>query len=314
MTSEWREALTDLSAQLQRPMPLQETERIEAVVKTHLRDVFSRPVSGDDARFLARWQRDLGFLLKYKSYGIKCATPLGYSMFVLNPGEGFSFQRHVTRKTEVFHILEPLERAMVFLCTSDEWSAVYERDRFERWLAGESDEALDCIAVRPKAGDVYHVNELGVVHTVLGCILEEFATVSTDMVDRLHDQNAGRTEPHVPRETIMTRLRQVPVCRPNVPAVREGDVDFYTLATGVMDATRVHAPRGRFELRADPKRARVLYMAGGAASFLIGATPPPIEVRQGELLMLAPGVGAAVEVESTAAFSMQGIEPEEALS
>ena len=312
--TEWREALTELAAQLQQPMSLQETERIESVVKTHLRAIFSEPVSGDDARFLAQWQRDLGFLLKYKSYGIKCATPLGYSMFVLNPGEGFSFQRHVTRKTEVFHILEPLERAMVFLCTSEEWTAVYERGRFERWLGGESDADLDCIAVRPRAGDVYPVSELGVVHTVLGCILEEFATVSTDMVDRLHDQNAGRSEPHVPRETVMARLLQVPVSRPNVEAVRYGDVDLYTLATGVMDAMRIHAPRGRFLIPRSPSRASVLYMASGAASFLVGDTPPAIELRPGELLMIAPGTGAAVDIESTAAFSVQSIEPEEALS
>ena len=62
--AEWREALTALSAQLQRPMSLPETERIEAVVKDHLRAVFRNAVSGDDARFLAQWQRDLGFLLK----------------------------------------------------------------------------------------------------------------------------------------------------------------------------------------------------------------------------------------------------------
>ena len=30
---------------------------------------------------------------------------------------------------------------------------------------------------------------------VIGCVLEEYATVSTDMVDRLHDQNLGKTIP-----------------------------------------------------------------------------------------------------------------------
>lgn len=311
--SEWRAALTKLSADLQRPMSLRETERIEEIVKAHLRGLFRRQVSDEDARFLALWQRDLGFLLKYKSYGIKCATPLGYSVFLLNPGEGFSFQRHVTRKTEVFHILEPLDRALVFLCTSDEWRAVYERGRFDRWLAGHSDEELDCIAVRPRPGDVFHVSELGVVHTVLGCILEEFATVSTDMVERLHDQNAGRSEPHVARETVMARLRRVPVCTPNVGAETHGNARIYTLANGVMDATRVHAQHGRFDLRRDENRARVLYMVDGAASFTLGATAP-IDVHAGELMMIAPGIETAVEVNDTAAFSMQGIEPEVALA
>jgi uncharacterized cupin superfamily protein len=309
----WHAALTELRGHLHRPMSLADTERIEAVAKLYLRAIFRRQVNDDDARFLAQWQRDLGFLLKYKSYGIKCATPLGYSVFLLNPGEGFSFQRHVTRKTEVFHILEPLERALVFLCSSDEWNAVYERGRFDRWLAGENDEELDCIAVRPRPGDVFPVSELGVVHTVLGCILEEFATVSTDMVERLHDQNAGRSEPHVARETVMERLRRVPVCTPRVDAESRKNARIYTLASGVMDATRVRATRGRFDLRRDENRARVLYMVDGAASFTLGATEP-IDARAGELLMIAPGIDTAVEVSDTAAFSMQGIEPEVALA
>jgi hypothetical protein len=313
MSNSWREALTELSANLQRPMSLRETEQLEEAVKAHLRAIFQRPVRDDDARFLALWQRDLGFLLKYKSYGIKCATPLGYSMFVLNDGEGFSFQRHVTRKTEVFHILEPLTRAMVFLCSSAQWDAVYERERFDRWLAGSADADLDCIAVRPRPGDVYPVSELGVVHTVLGCILEEFATVSTDMVERLHDQNAGRAEPHVPRDAVMERLRRVPVCTPNVQPELRDNAQFYTLATGVMDATRVHAQRGRFTLPADSQRARVLYVVDGAASFAIGATQP-IALHIGELLMIAPGIETTIDVSDRVAFSMQGIEPEVALT
>jgi hypothetical protein len=42
---------------------------------------------------------------------------------------------------------------------------------------------------------VFVISELGVVHTVMGCVLEEYATVSTDMVERLHDQNAGKRIP-----------------------------------------------------------------------------------------------------------------------
>jgi hypothetical protein len=46
-----------------------------------------------------------------------------------------------------------------------------------------------------------------VVHTVIGCILEEFATVSTDMVHRLHDQNRGRPiPPHFTRAYAESQL------------------------------------------------------------------------------------------------------------
>ncbi len=101
-SSEWRAALKKLASHLHRPMSLPDTERVEAVLKTYLRAIFRQHLSGDDARFLELWQRDLGFVLKYKSYGVKCATPLGYSVFLQNPGEGFSFQRHLTHKTESF--------------------------------------------------------------------------------------------------------------------------------------------------------------------------------------------------------------------
>lgn len=60
---------------------------------------------------------------------------------------------------------------------------------------GSPDGFFDQRAFRPSPGDVFVISELGVVHTVIGCILEEFATVSTDMVHRLHDQNIGRPIP-----------------------------------------------------------------------------------------------------------------------
>lgn len=327
--ADWRQALTELASQLHRPMPLRETERIEAVLKTHLRELLGRRLSGDEARFLARWQRDLGFLLKYKSYGIKCATPLGYSVFIQNSGEGFSFQRHLTHKTEVFHILEPLEKALVFLCRSEEWEAVYATERFERWLGGAADAELDCFAKRPEAGDVYHVDELGLVHTVLGCVLEEFATISTDHVDRLHDQNAGRHEPHVPREAVVERLHSLGAHTPRAGActaadagaiVRSGDVQAYCLAAGEFEATRLHLSRGRVDLAADPARARVLFAVSGRAACILrgsgeDASPAiePIDVAGGDLLLLAPGIQATIAAEASAVFSIHAIAPAVAL-
>jgi len=326
--ADWRSVLARLAMDLRRPMPLPETERIEAVVKECLRAVLRRQLSNDDARFLAEWQRDLGFLLKYKSYGVKCATPFGYSVFLQNPGEGFSFQRHLTHKTEVFHILEPLDRAVVFLCNSEEWEAVFDSERFQRWLAGTADDDFDCFATRPQPGDVYHVNELGMIHSVLGCVLEEFATVSTDMVDRLHDQNAGRPAPHPSREVVVNRLRGLAACAPRIAptdaedvgaVVHDGDVQIYRLATGAMDATRLHMSHARVELRAHPTRVQVLFAVTGSASCVIRSsnesdvTPPPIEIRGGDPLMIAPGFDVIITAPQMVVISIQAIEPDVAL-
>src|ERR1019366_3080482 len=76
-----------------------------------------------------------------------------------------------------------------------DWRRQYEPERFGRWLSGSRDQFFDQRAFRPSPGDVFVISELGVVHTVIGCVLEEYATVSTDMVERLHDQNDGKGIP-----------------------------------------------------------------------------------------------------------------------
>jgi hypothetical protein len=328
--AQWQRALDELGRLLHRPMGIADAEAVEAVVKAYLRVVVRSRLTAAEAHFLAAWQRELGFVMKYKSYGVKCATPLGYSVFLLNPGEGFSFQRHLTRKTEIFHILEPLEGALVFLCTSPQWESAYEEARFERWLAGERDPKLEGLARRPEAGDVFHVSELGVVHTVLGCVLEEFATVSTDMVERLHDQNLGRPVPQPPRDALTARLRALPGRPPRTTAVepgsigldvRGGEIAVYRLGSGVMDALRVHVARGSVELAPEPERMRIVFAVNGSASCRLraeadppGAAQPAIAVRGGDLLLLAPHVAATIDAADHVACSIHGIEPELALA
>src|SRR5208337_2502550 len=112
-----------------------------------------------------------------------------------SPGQGFSFQHHLVHKLEVFHIIEVKPGGFVFLCDYKDWQQVYERRAFEKWLAGEANPDYDRFKFVPDPGDVFVISELGVVHTVVGCVLEEYATVSTDMVRRLHDQNEGRAIP-----------------------------------------------------------------------------------------------------------------------
>ena len=180
---------------LHEDLPIERTERLEALVKLVLRETLNGPISGEEARSIARFQKELGFVLKYKSYAIKASAPLGYSIFLQKDGEGFSFQRHVEHKLEVFHILSVKPGGYVFLCDFEDWKRSYTKDSFERWLAGENNPAYDRYKFVPAPGDVFVISTLGVVHTVVGCVLEEFATVSTDMVDRLHDQNAGKKIP-----------------------------------------------------------------------------------------------------------------------
>ena len=146
-------------------------------------------------RSLASFQQDLGFLLKYKSYAVKAASPLGYSVFLQRRGEGFSFQQHVTHKTEIFYILDVLPGGFVFLCDFDDWKRIYDRDSFLAWMNGAPDSRYERFRFVPEPGDVIVIDKLSVVHSVVGCVLAEFATVSTDMVDRLHDQNEGQSIP-----------------------------------------------------------------------------------------------------------------------
>src|ERR1022692_761778 len=202
------DALPDLQTRLKRDQPIEELERAEEILKALIATLLSKGPDGSIARRLAAFQKDLGFLLKYKSYAIKATTPLGYSMFLQSPHEGFSFQRHVSHKIEIFHVVDTTPGAFVFLCTYPEWMRIYEETSFQRWLDGEPNRDLESFRRFVSAGDVFPITDLGTVHSAFGCILEEFATVSTDMVDRLHDQNRGRSIPELfTRSYAEARLR-----------------------------------------------------------------------------------------------------------
>src|SRR5205814_1100606 len=86
--------------------PIAVLEHSERELKQILVRELAAPMDGAQMRALASFQQALGFLLKYKSYAVKAASPLGYSVFLQRPGEGFSFQQHVTHKTEIFLILD----------------------------------------------------------------------------------------------------------------------------------------------------------------------------------------------------------------
>jgi hypothetical protein len=180
-----------LAEQLRADSPIAVLEQVERRLKEMLTSELSARPDGARMRALASFQKDLGFLLKYKSYAVKAASPLGYSVFLQRPGEGFSFQQHVTHKTEIFYILDVPPGGYVFLCDFAEWREIFRRETLVAWLNGAADARYDRFRFVPEPGDVVVIDKLNVVHTVVGCTLAEFATVSTDMVDRLYDQNEG---------------------------------------------------------------------------------------------------------------------------
>jgi hypothetical protein len=318
---------------LHQDLPIEQTERLEALVKAILRAAMSCPMSGSDARQIALFQKELGFILKYKSYAIKAASPVGYSIFLQNEGEGFSFQCHVVHKLEVFHILSVKPGGYVFLCDYDEWRRIYQKDSFARWLQGEPNQAYDRYRFVPEPGDVFTISELGIVHTVLGCVLEEYATVSTDMVERLHDQNLGKKIP-----ANFKRAEAEPVLRSIAPPAHNrfvrgfGDRNMERiepvsvqggqrtlLCDSFVRAARYVIGRGeKTALDHDDHRTVLLRFFSGYGTLVIADTSecagasPRVPFAQGDLFLVAPGICYAVrnEGEGDVAYSEHCIAPD----
>jgi hypothetical protein len=308
------ELLPALEEYLTRDLPIDVLEGYEEVLKAVLRPALAGEVSGDAARAIASFQQRVGPLLKYKSYAIKASSPLGYSVFLQNPGEGFSFQRHLIHKTEVFHILDVHPGGFVFLCGFDEWVRCYDRERFAAWLAGERpDPDYDRYRFAARPGDVFVLDQLGIVHTVIGCTLEEFATISTDMVDRLHDQNRGKPIPAAFDKTWAgARLRDLrsPAASRRVAGTKDDprieelparDVpggSKTVLADGFVVASQLRVePRGETEVSSDPCCAASLFVRAGEGRVLMGtaaemgrADAPSLPLRTADLLTIPHGI------------------------
>lgn len=188
--------LKHVSVLLRDDMSIAQLEELEAKFKSLVCQMIES--SPNDSRLaieIARVQKEMGLLRKYKSYGVKCCTPLGYSIFLLNKGKGFSFQNHLEFKVEIFHVLSVLPGGYVFTCTEDEWNHVFDEKQFAEWFKGNEFPYYDVFKTHPTSGDVIKIDRTGIVYTAIGCILEEYANVSTDMVQRLFDQNKGKAIP-----------------------------------------------------------------------------------------------------------------------
>ena len=305
-------ALAALVEQLRTDSPIAVLEDAERRLKSLLRGELAAPLDGAAMRELASLQQRLGFLLKYKSYAVKAASPLGYSVFLQRPGEGFSFQQHVTHKTELFYFLDVLPGGFAFLCDIAEWRRIYDRDAFLAWLDGAPDSRFERFRLLPQPGDVIVIDKLNVVHSVVGCTLAEFATVSTDMVDRLHDQNERRLIPaEFTRGYSEDRLRRLPWpgsaqrvtaeaagwCRTAIAPHRVSGGVRTVLDDGVVTAATYSFAAGAVsDPVVDAGRAASLHIVSGAGRLVLGdaaemrrVSPPTLAAGAGDLFFIAPG-------------------------
>lgn len=182
-------SLKNLRNALSVPRPICQVEAAEAWIKKSWAYLGVDSLDRQSRVRFAKFFLQLGVLPKYKSYGVKYAAPFGYSLFDLQDGGGFSIQLHETAKIEAFHVLGVHPCAFILLCTRTEWD-LHGPQMVELWNAGRPEESH--LAYRPAPGDVVVVENLSTVHTVVGCLVEEFATSSYDVVTRIHDQNVGR--------------------------------------------------------------------------------------------------------------------------
>jgi mannose-6-phosphate isomerase-like protein (cupin superfamily) len=317
---------------LRKDLPIDQAERLEMLLKLLLRSLLRNQLSGAEARQIASFQMELGFILKYKSYAIKAATPVGYSIFLQNEREGFSFQRHIEHKLEVFHILQVRPGGYVFLCDFEQWAQIYRKETFQNWLAGGENADYDRYKFVPAPGDVFVISELGTVHTVVGCVLEEYATVSTDMVQRLHDQNTGRAiPPSFNRHDAEEALRAIAMppanrivsglehrhIEPIVPHAIQGGERTILCDSFVRAARYVIAPKQGTSVQREDDRVALLRISSGEGGLVIcdssetWSSIPPVEVSTGDLVLIPPGVPYAItnEADGYLTYSEQCISP-----
>jgi len=283
------------------PMDIAIVERIEELAKLLWPDVLKPASSSDTTEAIAcgDFFSSLGFLFKYKSYGVKIASPFGYSIFNLEDGKGFSFQLHTKPKLEGFHVLKAKQRPLIYISSKEEWL-----DSGQQWarvyLSGDLRDGVDSpFAWRPRDGDVAEVSTTEVVHTALGCILEEYASCSVDAVERLFDQNAGsKVALPAAHPNIAAMLEQ---CRPGVPARRVERTSTGWQTTPWMDgdaAIKVDGDLWGSRVPLSSSSTRTL-PAGGELVKVIIAVDGPLEVEisgntrkvpHGSLVCAPPGL------------------------
>jgi hypothetical protein len=157
------------------------------------------------------------------------------------------------------------------------------------------------------------IDKLSVVHSVVGCVLAEFATVSTDMVDRLYDQNEGLPIPAEfgrafaeerigrlawPGESSCVTLGASGWSRTGIPqdTVPGGHRTSFGGGDKFVASSLQFDSGASSDIAADARRATSLHIASGSGQLILGtadevrrATPPALPARAGDLFLVAPG-------------------------
>jgi hypothetical protein len=307
------EVASSVKATLGRPDRIVTVERIEGVAKRWWDDVLKpgATVTPDDAVAFARFFSTVGFFYKYKPYGVKIASPFGYSLFDLYDGQGFSFQVHIEPKYEAFHILRTKPKSLIYVSSVPEWNAAGEQWAHGVW-AGQ--ELPDPAAVwRPAVGDATAIMETETVHSVLGCVLEEFAGCSVDAVERLYDPyprtNLELPAEHVsPRELLLSSTSALPsrVLR-RVPSGWHGEpVPAGTTTQTLIDVKgelwggRATATRDE-PVRLDGSDEDVSVVVPATGDIVVDIHGTTLPVAVGDLICLPPQVEAVVRPVSGSA-------------
>lgn len=306
-------AAGELSEWLAIPRPQDEVERIESSILRRWAPKIAQPMmAGEDARAFMEFFREIGFIYKYKPYGVKIASAFGYSIFDLAPGQGFSFQVHTKPKREAFHVLQVHPGGFVFLSSRQEWDEGAGR-WVQDWAAGRQPAGSQPCVWEPSPGQTIPVSDPNTVHTVIGCVLEEFASCSVDAVERLFDQNRRSSvvlpDRHPGIDSILSR------CHPGLPVssvVRQGGGWIERPAgpespiidvAGQFVGRRMALAAGRPQvLPAVPGRLTSLVPVRGGVR--CRAVDQQFHLRVGEMLCVPPGWEATVDAEAEATLAV----------
>ncbi|MGQ0679205.1 MAG: hypothetical protein ACT4OM_06040 [Actinomycetota bacterium] len=309
----------ELATLLSVPQQMAEVEEIENGIKELWRAGLGRErMSRPQARAFVRFFREIGFTYKYKPYGVKIASPFGYSVFDLNPNQGFSFQVHAKPKREAFVILEVKQGGFVFMCSQQEWGEGALR-WVREWADEQAQEGSSPYVWMPSPGETIPVSAPGVVHTVIGCVLEEFASCSVDAVVRLFDQNSrtGFTLPQAHPGVGELLMRGYPGVPDRSVERAAGMWESRPLAAGapVIDvpgnftgARKALPPGGRIELAARPGWVTTIVPVSGDA--FLATAGLKLQLRVGELVSIPPGWAAELESREGATLAVHSVAAE----